>query len=165
MSQKVYLVSSGDYSDYSIERIFLSKEKAEAYMKVSNCNYLNELEEYELSDDKIFTPCYYIQVTYYLNNTKPSYVKDTYSFEIITSNTEETSIEDMRNTYYSGNYLVINRPIYSQSFDENYLKQKYKKVCEDLTTQIKSFIEIEGWNEKMIYEWLKDKQTIISENE
>lgn len=168
MSQKVYLISSGSYSDYNIERIFLSKEKAEAYMKVSDCNYLNEIEEFELSDDKIFTPCHYINITYYLNNTKPYYVKDIYNFKITTSNTEETTIEYMKTITYSdiGNeYLTIHRPIFSQFFDENYLKQKYKKVCEDLETQIKSLKDIEGWNKKMIDEWLKDKQTIIPENE
>lgn len=73
MSKKVYIVSGGSYSDYHIKRIFLNKEKAEAYMKVCGDSDLNELEEFELSDDEIFTPVYYIKITYYLKG-KPYYL-------------------------------------------------------------------------------------------
>lgn len=48
---KVYIVISGDYSDYHIERVFQSKEKAEAYVKARN--NIPKIETYELSDDNI----------------------------------------------------------------------------------------------------------------
>lgn len=48
---KVYIVTSGDYSDYHIERVFQSKEKAEAYVKARN--NIPKIETYELSDDNI----------------------------------------------------------------------------------------------------------------
>lgn len=51
MSNKVYIVTSGSYSNYSIQRCFLDKDKAEAYMKVCSDSGLNELEEYDLNDD------------------------------------------------------------------------------------------------------------------
>ena len=168
MSKSVYLVTAGSYSDYHIIRAFLDKNKAESYMKVCDEPDLNELEEYELSDDKIFTPVYYIIVNYYIGKI-PSCINDKYNFEIIKSNSLDTDINDMKFTWYSdyGNYqsISIYRPICSKNFNEDKLKKKYRKVCEDLEAQIKSLKEIEGWNEEMIEEWLKNKQNIIPESE
>lgn len=50
---KVYIVTSGDYSDYHIERVFKSKEKAEAYVRARN-KFL-AIETFDLSDDCIDT--------------------------------------------------------------------------------------------------------------
>jgi len=94
MSKSVYLVTAGSYSDYHIIRAFLDKNKAESYMKVCDEPDLNELEEYELSDDKIFTPVYYIDVDYYIGKI-PSYINDKYNFEIIKSNSLDTDINNM----------------------------------------------------------------------
>jgi len=46
---KVYIVTSGCYSDYSIERVFLDKEKAEKYVSVSHRNDMS-VEEYDITD-------------------------------------------------------------------------------------------------------------------
>ncbi len=168
MSKSIYLVTAGSYSDYYIIRAFLDKNKAESYMKVCDKPGLNELEEYELSDDKIFTPVCYIDVDYYIGKI-PSCINDKYNFKIITSNSLDTDINDIKFTWYSdyGTYQSISmyRPIYSKNFNEDKLKKKYRKICEDLEAQIKSLKEIEGWNEKMIREWLKNKQNIIPESE
>lgn len=48
---KVYIVSTGCYSDWSIARIFIDKEKAFRYAKV--LKYANPVEEYETFDDYI----------------------------------------------------------------------------------------------------------------
>ena len=51
MMDKVYIVTSGDYSAYHIERVFQSKEKAEIYAKARN--KFSSIETFELSDDCI----------------------------------------------------------------------------------------------------------------
>lgn len=51
---KIYIVTSGCYSDYGIDAVFLSKEKAEFYAK--HCAIKEdypEVEEYETSDNDI----------------------------------------------------------------------------------------------------------------
>ena len=48
---KVYIITSGDYSDYHIERVFQSKEKTEIYAKARN--KFASIETFELSDDCI----------------------------------------------------------------------------------------------------------------
>lgn len=45
---KVYIVTDGCYSDYTIERVFSNREAAEEYKKW--CNFSNDIEEYELCD-------------------------------------------------------------------------------------------------------------------
>lgn len=53
---KLYVVTSGEYSDYGINSIFSTKEKAQAYIDRSNKlgidNYLGwNIEEYELDEN------------------------------------------------------------------------------------------------------------------
>jgi len=48
---KVYIVSTGSYSDWCINRIFIEKEKAYKYAEV--LHDANNVEEYETSDDVI----------------------------------------------------------------------------------------------------------------
>lgn len=49
---KVYIVTSGDYSDYKINKVFFNKEKARYYQMI---NYPNDgdVEEYEVSDNVV----------------------------------------------------------------------------------------------------------------
>ena len=46
----IYVVTSGYYSDYSIEAVFLDKEKAEYYAKFHACEG-GSVESYETADD------------------------------------------------------------------------------------------------------------------
>lgn len=54
---KVYLVTSGTYSDYGVEAIFLDRQNAEAYCAArdthSNCYDLHSIEEWDNSDGNI----------------------------------------------------------------------------------------------------------------
>ena len=47
---KIYVVTSGCYSDYGIEKVFLTYEKAALF--AANC-YESAIEEYETEDDNI----------------------------------------------------------------------------------------------------------------
>lgn len=53
---KVYIVTSGSYSDYGIDRVFKDKRKAEIWCAEKNTKYEWDeyrIEEYEYSDDKM----------------------------------------------------------------------------------------------------------------
>lgn len=57
---KVYVVTSGIYSDYRIQKIFLNKSKAEEYKKwLPNSN---DVEEYDISDDDTIEKQYKIRI-------------------------------------------------------------------------------------------------------
>ena len=51
-TKKVYVVTSGEYSDYHIKGIFDSREKAEEYINHSASTELNDIEEYNLNELK-----------------------------------------------------------------------------------------------------------------
>lgn len=52
--QKVYIVTDGEYSDYHIERVFLSEEKSKKYATLKfGTMWLDHIETYENSDDSI----------------------------------------------------------------------------------------------------------------
>lgn len=50
---KVYIVTDGCYSDYSIEKVFSNRPAAEEYKKWHNIS--NEIEEYDLFDEPFTT--------------------------------------------------------------------------------------------------------------
>jgi hypothetical protein len=66
---KVYVVTRGEYSDYSIDKVFLDKEKAEKYAELyskGNCYDTTRVEEYivydEFFDSKLTGPIeFYVQ--------------------------------------------------------------------------------------------------------
>ena len=49
---KVYVVTTGEYSDYRIEGVFSSREKAEEYINHSTNPYLNGIDEWVLDEKK-----------------------------------------------------------------------------------------------------------------
>ena len=58
---KVYVITSGEYSDYHIVRVFAEKENAQKYIALMNkgrCIYSDDyyLEEYETDDDNFTCP-------------------------------------------------------------------------------------------------------------
>ena len=47
---KVFIVTSGSYSDYQIEAVFSTKEKAEEYIQNACIDDVNDIEEYEMDE-------------------------------------------------------------------------------------------------------------------
>jgi hypothetical protein len=49
MKKKIYIVTSGEYSDYGIEAVFTTKEKANDYVEQHGTYY--NIEEYDLDEE------------------------------------------------------------------------------------------------------------------
>ena len=49
MEKKIYIVTSGEYSDYHIEAVFTTKEKAVEYVEQHGTDY--NIEEYDLDEE------------------------------------------------------------------------------------------------------------------
>lgn len=49
MKKKIYIVTSGEYSDYGIDAVFTTKEKAVDYVEQHGTNY--NIEEYNLDEE------------------------------------------------------------------------------------------------------------------
>lgn len=48
---KVYIVTSGSYSDYQINAVFSTKENAERYNKIHASGDFEDIEEFEVDED------------------------------------------------------------------------------------------------------------------
>ena len=51
MEKKIYIVTSGCYSDYTIERVFSTKEKANEFIQQHGTDY--RIEEYVVDEEKV----------------------------------------------------------------------------------------------------------------
>ena len=73
---KVYLVTKGDYSDYRIEAVFSTKEKAEEYVRI----YCPEgtTEEYSVDDESIYNGFPHGLATWWVTMAEDGRIDKTY---------------------------------------------------------------------------------------
>ena len=129
---KVYLISSGVYSDYGINWAFSSREKAKSWLKILNKNHKNDtiyskeyaIEEYDL--DPEYQPRHWI------------WVSITQSGEAKVTNHQTTL------TLEGENEVMMSSPIYD--YDNNLLlfvqtdsEERAVKVANELRSRILSF--------------------------
>jgi hypothetical protein len=154
---KVYVITSGSYSDYGIDKVFLDKEKAEKYVELSKDKWDEpriEIYETDENDNAEIKPIKYVNVGY-LKQKRYSWEGQGFKFKICTTNTIDDTEEDVKQTYLwgNGNELHLQRVI-KGDYDEGELYLKYEKVCQDLMAKVSSLLNIEGWTVKMVEEWL-----------
>lgn len=123
---KVYVVTSGEYSDYGIEKVFLSKEKADIYCNLHNARSYSTcvVEEYETDDETIYTPMSYAE----------------FSIDIDTSEVKISFYEVAKEDYgYIKNQTLINEydntleftRLLQDNYDREVMISKFTKICYD----------------------------------
>lgn len=164
---KIYVITSGEYSDYHIDAIFLNEEKAEEYIRLyPNC----VIEEYEPFDDDFEIGKYeikkYLVVNYQIGSWNNN--KEGIDFYIGKTNTREYN--DLKE--YPYNYRKYSYYDWSDSHaitiyklvDDDFtidkltddIKQKYLKICRDYVAKAKSLHDIEGYSYEDIEKTLFD---------
>ena len=139
---KIYVVTSGTYSDYCIRRVFLNKEKAEEYRLW--LRDANEVEEYDTSDDILIEKKYhvYVELRWYPDKSEKinaSAFKDT----------ESNSNYQIYTDYNDWEQISISRIINAENYDEQYWKDKITKVAYDLRADVE-YLKTEGLSYKQI---------------
>ncbi len=149
---KIYIVTSGEYSDYDIERVFLDENKANKYAKM---RAYSKVEEYETEENE-FSEIIYASISYQIENDK-----EDYNFTMHITNTLDDDEKDMHYTGFYGwttrpvEYLNLKRVIRNRNYDEEKLRDKYLKVCHDLYAKVK-YMQTQGHTMDDINVWLKD---------
>ena len=166
---KVYIVTSGAYSDYHIDAVFINEEKAKAYCE---CHTDRQIEEYELSDSDTYTPFNIVEIIYHLN---PIYVADLepkFEFEKLTleeyGNYDKNS-DEVQLT--GGDDRIILQRRLPDIYDEEEIRRKYTKAFYDLKAEIKYMLSQQDTStyekrkeaENNILEAIKDKFGIEKE--
>lgn len=84
---KIYIVTSGDYSDYTIDEVFSTKEKAEEYVQQHGTNY--RIEDYDIDKEvKKETKIWSVKMRFYnfevsecIGDGWCSHRKDTFEYD------------------------------------------------------------------------------------
>ena len=143
---KVYIVTSGIYSDYRIERVFLDKNKASEYAEWSGSDHVT-VEEYDTSDDDAVEKQYKIRIVlkWYPNKEE----------KLIATSLKDCESNYNYNHYINFHYgdiweeLTVVRTVNADNYDEQYWKDKLTKFTYDLRAYVNQ-LKAEGFNEKFI---------------
>lgn len=134
MSEVLYVVTAGCYSDYHIETIFKNKEKAEYYC---SCHEDCVIEEYGLSDDNIFTTFESVIINFDIYNVKGREDKISFRFRHLAKEDAKWYMEnrDSVSVYDEWVSICLWRRL-PDNYDEEKIKQKYTKAYQDLRGEI-----------------------------
>lgn len=130
---KVYIITSGEYSDYCIERVFLNEDKANAYLdSVEQDSYYNyTIEEFDLDDDKSFEIINYVDASYHKIQSK-EHEKNDISVEIRRTNTLDDNIEDLKKVDFyrneNGVSIITVRKVLPDGFVRDKVLNKYEYI-------------------------------------
>lgn len=151
---KVYIVTDGEYSDYSIRACFSNKEKAEEYIKILQENgldrYSARIEEYDLdvSVEAETLICVSLQSPILNENLKEEKIK-TWNFKGMSNElTESTCL------LYSNYELHIARKANPNKSLESEIN-RVKKVAYDTLKRINYLMKVEKVKIEDINEYLK----------
>lgn len=144
-TMKIYIVTSGTYSDYCIRRVFTNKEKAEEYREWLHGS--NEVEEYDTSDDMPTEKkyCVYVDLKWYPDKSEETVVS-------AYKNTESDFDYQTYTNYNTWEEIIVVRNVSAGNYDEQHWKDKFTKVAYDLKANVE-FLKTEG----LSYEQIKDE--------
>lgn len=133
MDDKVYIVTSGYYSDYNINAVFKDRSKAEVYC---SCHEDCGIEEYDFSDDNIFTPFDCVVINFNLCNDGNDRI--TFNFKHLAKEDAKWYMENRESViiYSNDNIGICLWRRLPDNYDEETIKKKYTKVYQDLRAEI-----------------------------
>lgn len=142
---KVYIVTSGSYSDYHIDRVFLSENKAHEYLKRAWAMGGHGCVEYfETSDDKFdigeLKDKTVINAIYYFDE----------GFEYIDTYIDGFDEPDLNKFVYDEYFKFVS---IIKVVSQNYNEEEIKKILYDKYAEIKSLVA-EGYTEEQINEMI-----------
>lgn len=129
----IYIVTSGCYSDYSIDAVFQNRDKAKAYCR---CHPDAEIEEWELLDDNIYTPFNMVRIRMCirLDGTNDIY----FEFQTLSKEDDEFYMSNSDSvSAYSQQIEIHLRRLLPQNYDKEMVEKKYTKAFYDLVPEIK----------------------------
>ena len=145
---KIYIVTSGIYSAYRINRVFLDKNKANEYAEWLNDDNVT-VEEYDTSDDDVIDKQYKIRVDlkWYPNKKEELNAR---SWKNCESDYNYNCYDNYNDIWEK---LIVVRTVNADNYDEQYWKDKLTKYAYDLKAQIE-YLKSEGFDEKAIKEMI-----------
>lgn len=170
----IYIVTSGCYSDYGIDAVFQNRDKAKDYCR---CHPNAEIEEWQFFDDNIYTPFNIVRILMriYSNGDNNVY----FDFGTLSKEDDGCYMSNRNSVSMYSNHIEIHlRRLLPQNYDEEIIREKYKKVFYDLFPEIKYILselgvfskdDFNNWEEykyvkKYIEEYIEGKFGIETES-
>lgn len=156
---KVYIVTDGCYSDYTIEKVFSNRPAAEEYKKWHNIT--NEIEEYDIYDEAIEEAGWEKSVMLRVQGTVyPEAVVDL-TYDVRYQTIHETYARRGAGVHTSGKKpgvfdLYYYRYIPADKWDEEKYKAKFTKALYDLAGMAKAMFA-EGASVQDVEQTLRNK--------
>lgn len=143
----VYIVTRGEYSDYAIQSVFKSRDKAELYC---SCHSGCKIEEYEFDDDTIYTTFNVVTLFCKVGIRNPKIDSLDFQFETLTEEDDDWKNENEGYTHcYSDWILFTIRRKLPKKYNEELVREKYKKAFYDFAPEIRYMIaELSQMSEK-----------------
>ena len=158
----VYIVTSGEYSDYSIDAVFQDKNKAEAYCK---CHPNAEIEEWEFFDDNIYTPYNVVHIYMDISGNAKKIC-----FDFQTLSKEDADYYMLNQDYatvYNAQHISLHLiRMLPKNYNRENIKDRYTKVFYDLIPEIKYLISDIGLSNdimKTSYDQRKYAASLVEE--
>lgn len=131
---KVYIITSGEYSDYHIKRVFLSREKAISYLnRVEQDSYDNyNIEEFELDDDKSFEIMHYVEMTCHEEHDGEVRVFTSFGkTNTLDNNTQDLEIVNFYKNNPFSNSVKIRR-VLPPDYNKEVINEKYRIILKSV---------------------------------
>ena len=124
---KIYIVTSGCYSDYTIEKVFTDRAKAEEYKAWLRDS--NDIEEYETEDDLIVNKCYemHIDFTFFPDGQRGPNVR----IQKTTTPYRDYVAVDRAYGSSDGIRVFLKRTVNAENWNEDFYTEKYTKALYD----------------------------------
>ena len=155
---KVYIVTSGSYSDYMIEKVFSNKAAAEEYKKWHNIT--NDIEEYEVRDEPFEKldgeKVMFIDVRGTVYPEAMVDIRYTIRPEMIRADraTSRNGLAEYRNGVYT---IYTYHFVLADQWDEEKYKAKYTKALYDLAGITKAMFA-EGATVRDVEQALRERE-------
>jgi hypothetical protein len=140
--RKIYIVTSGSYSDYSIRTVFESEEKANEFVETKNrkSGYTDyDIEEYVIADS---VEDYKLEDYEVITAT----LRDYFSYTEYTNNTGDDPKEASITTRYfsSGTYGSELGVRITRIKTDDMNEEKARKICAELLSKLQYAVKVEG---------------------
>lgn len=129
---KVYIVTSGEYSDYGIDEVFDNREDAEKYVCLHKRNILDDfrIEEYDICKNaELDNVKVYYGITFILRDNENNYFEIIYDNKPIETNIEEDDCFGQKECY--GTLSLSNRNVFND-------KDVVEKIVYDAVAKFKA---------------------------
>ena len=133
----IYIVTSGDCSDYSINAVFQDRNKAKVYCE---CHPDTEIEEWEFYDDNIYTPFNVVHIYMNIRSKDENWIS--FSFQTLSKEDDNCYMvnKDCVNVYGTHRIEINLIRMLPNNYNEEKIRNKYTKVFHDLIPEIKYII-------------------------